>query len=432
LRTISRSNRTVSLIATFLMTAAAGGMVPPAALAQEESFADRLAKNHYSIEVKDGRLTGPGAPILETALADAQFVLLGEDHGIAQIPQFDAAVCGLLGPKGFHDLAIEAGPTAAGELEKWLPAKDGRSQLVAFEKDFPETIAFYNWSEEYDFLSRCSQAASGGKFELWGLDQELMGASRILLSRILDRHLSPEAEKEGRRLLAENDEAQAKAVTSGNPGELLMLSASDAELAHFRETLSHEGNPGLTAMLDSLIESRQIYQKNMNGNGFDSNRQRALLMKSNFIHDYGLGSGDDRNPPKVIFKFGAWHLFKGINPLHNNDLGNLVTELADYQHAKSVHILIVAVRGKQLHFAGIGRPFQAADFNLAEDKDSDFLYLKPMFDSVGAEGLTLFDLRAFRKAFKSMGTVDREMERLIFGYDFLVLVPNAIPSTQIQ
>jgi hypothetical protein len=134
----------------------------------------------------------------------------------------------------------------------------------------------------------------------------------------------------------------------------------------------------------------------------------------------------------VIFKFGAWHLFKGINPLHNNDLGNLVTELADYQHAKSVHILIVAVRGKQLHFAGIGRPFQAADFNLAEDKDSDFLYLKPMFDSVGAEGLTLFDLRAFRKAFKSMGTVDREMERLIYGYDFLVLVPNAIPSTQIQ
>ncbi len=399
---------------------------PPA-----ETFAARAAKNHYQIDLKDGRLAGPGAPILESALADAQFVLLGEDHGISQIPQFDAAVCSLLGPEGFHDLALEVGPSAAEELRKWIAAKDGRSQLLAFEKQFPETIAFYNWSEEYDFLSRCADSF-GGRFHFWGLDQELMGSSRLLLTRMLEQHLSPAAAAEVRRLLEENDAAHAKAASSGNPAELFMLSATDAGLAHLRQTITREENSAATALLDALIESREIYQKNMSGNGFDSNRQRALLMKSNFMDNYRFAVEDNVRPPKVIFKFGAWHLFKGVNPLHNNDLGNFVAELADYQRLKSVHILLLGVQGKQLRFAGIGRPAQPADFNLAEDKDSDFVYLKPFFEKTGSEGLTLFDLRAFRKGFLSLGSVDPEMERLIFGYDFLVLVPKAAPSTPIQ
>ena len=124
-------------------------------------------------------------------------------------------------------------------------------------------------------------------------------------------------------------------------------------------------------------------------------------------------------------------MFKGFNPLHNNDLGNFIAELADYQGAKSVHILLLGVKGKQLRFAGIGKPGQPGDFNLAEDKDSDFLFLKPFFEKTGNDGMTLFDLRAFRKGFNSLGAVDREMERMVFGYDFLVLIPNAIPSTPI-
>ena len=125
-------------------------------------------------------------------------------------------------------------------------------------------------------------------------------------------------------------------------------------------------------------------------------------------------------------------MFKGMNPLHNNDMGNFVTELADGQSMKSVHILILGVKGAQLRFAGIGRPFQPSPFNLPEDKDSDFLYLKPMFDAVQNEGMTMFDLRAFRKKFSPPGEIDREMERLIFGYDFLVLVPTATPSKVVE
>ncbi|HLV86555.1 MAG TPA: hypothetical protein VKV39_06220 [Candidatus Sulfotelmatobacter sp.] len=397
-----------------------------------ETFADRIAKFHYPIEVKDGHLTGSGAPVLASAFEGAQFILLGEDHGIAQIPQFDAAVCGLVGPKGFRDLAIEVGPSVAEKLSEALAEKDGRTNMVAFNKDFPETVAFYNWAEEYDFLAHCSQAATGGKFRLWGMDQELMGASGYLLTQILKQRLSPTAAAEARHLIEENDAAHAQAAKSGNPFELFMMSAPDAELAHFRETLVHEGNPAFPKMLDGLLESREIYKKYQDGRGFESNRQRALMMKRIFTFNYDLESDEDSSPPKVIMKFGGEHLFKGFNPLHNNDVGNLIAELADPQHSKSVHILLLGVKGKQARFAGIGKPAEATDFNLAEDKDSDFLFLKPFFEKTANDGMTMFDLRAFRQGFSSLGPVDREMERLVFGYDFLVLIPNATASGLLQ
>lgn len=404
----------------------------PAQTAPPADFAGRLTANRFQLAIENGHLSGTGLAVLKSALDDAQFVLVGEDHGIAQIPAFYAGLCDILGPAGFHTMAIETGPLAAAQLETWVRQDDGKKQLVAFEKQYPETIAFYNWSEEYDLLSRCAGTASGGPFHLWGLDQELMGAPGLILTRILDQHPGPEATKEAQRLLQKNNAAHAAAVKSGNPGDMFMFAASDDELHHFRDLLHREGNASAQSLLDALIESREIYQKNMNGSGADSNRQRALLMKRNFVADYRNSTQLDAKPPKVMFKFGAWHMFKGINPLHNNDMGNFVTELADGHGVKSVHIMIVAVKGTQLRFAGIGRPFQAAPLNLADDKDSDFLYLKPMFAATQPSGMTLFDLRPFRKNFSALGPIDKEMERLIFGYDFLVLIPEGTPSKGVE
>src|ERR1700733_2378837 len=406
------------------------GLAP--ALAQENKFADRLLNNRYQIAIRDGQLSGTGVPVLQNALAGVQFVLIGEDHGIAQIPQFVSGVCDLLGLEGFHTMAIETGPLAGQELQQWISHDSGRASLIDFEKKFPETIAFYNFQEEYDLLSHCARSAQGGKFQLWGLNQELMGSSGMILTRILETHPGKQATAEAERLLQKNDEAHATAVESGSPGDIFMMTASDDDLNRLRDLLRKEGNATSQALVDALIKSRDIYRKNMSGSGFDSNRERALLMKSNFANDYQQATQAEGEPPKVLFKFGAWHMYKGINPLRNNDMGNFVTELADGQGTSSLHIIILGVKGSQLRFAGIARPYQPADFNLAEDKDSDFLFLKPMFSNLESEGWTVFDLRGLRKGFRDFEPVDKETERIIFGYDLMVLIPNATPSKQIQ
>jgi hypothetical protein len=402
------------------------------AWAQNAEFAEVLKKNRGAIRVQEGKLAGPSAEVLRAALAEAQFVALGEDHGIRQIPEFAAALCAELAPHGFHHMGLEIGPYVAPEVEKMARSADGAKQLAEFEKKYPETLAFYNWQEEFAMLQKCEGAASPGHMTIWGLDQEFMGATGFLADKILATKPGPEATAAVEALLKENSEARAATAKSGSPGDLFMMMAKQEELDHVRDLLKKQGKPEAQKLFDAFLVSREIYQKNMTGDYYKSNRQRALLMKKNFSEPFAASSQSNGVLPKVFFKFGAYHMFRGINPLHSSELGNLISEAAEANQFKSVHILIAGVKGEQLHFVGIGKPAEAAPLDLAGDKDSPFLFFKPLFDAQIENSWTLYDLRALREGFSKYGKIDPELERVIFGYDFVVFIPDPKASHAIQ
>jgi hypothetical protein len=62
-------------------------------LAAGSPLTDAIHGDAYPIAVAGKKLDGKGAPVLRTAITAANFVMLGEDHGIAWIPQFGAALC---------------------------------------------------------------------------------------------------------------------------------------------------------------------------------------------------------------------------------------------------------------------------------------------------------------------------------------------------
>ena len=99
-------------------------------------------------------------------------------------------------------------------------------------------------------------------------------------------------------------------------------------------------------------------------------------------------------------------MFRGINPLHSSEVGNLISEAAEANQFKSVHILIAGVTGEQLHSVGIGKPAEAAALDLAGDKDSRFLFFKPLFDTQVENSWTLYDLRALRRGCEAGEGVD--------------------------
>jgi hypothetical protein len=400
--------------------------------AQNAEFTGTLKKNRGAISVQEGKLAGPSAEILRGALADAQFVALGEDHGIRQIPEFAAALCAELAPHGFHHMGLEIGTYVAPELEKIARSADGPKQLAEFEKKYPETIAFYNWQEEFAMLQKCETAAAPGHMTIWGIDQELMGATGYLADKILATNPGPDAKAAVETLLKESSEARAVAAKSGNPGDLFMMTAKQEELDHVRDLLKKQAKPEAQKLFDAFLVSREIYQKNMSGDYYNSNRRRSLLMKKNFSEPFAASSQSNGVLPKVFFKFGAYHMYRGINPLHSSELGNLIGEAAEANQLKSVHILILGVKGEQLHFAGIGKPSEAAPLDLAGDKDSPFLFFKPLFDVQIENSWTLYDLRALRDSFSKYGKIDPELERVIFGYDFVVLIPDPKASHIIQ
>jgi hypothetical protein len=128
----------------------------------------------------------------------------------------------------------------------------------------------------------------------------------------------------------------------------------------------------------------------------------------------------------VLLKFGANHLFKGINETELNDLGNFVTELADGLGSTSLHIEVLGIRGEDEAEVGPGQPDRAVA------KDIEPGALAPLYSEAFPGGWTVFDLRPLRSQFASFGPVDRDLERLILGYDMLVLVPEVTAQAVIQ
>jgi len=72
-------------------------------------FTVKLLHNRYGLSVRNGELSGTGAPVLQSAIARSRFVLLGEEHGIAETPKFWIGVCNAAGPAGFQPWSSKKG-----------------------------------------------------------------------------------------------------------------------------------------------------------------------------------------------------------------------------------------------------------------------------------------------------------------------------------
>jgi len=131
-----------------------------------DQFIAKLLPSRYALSVRSGQLSGAGAQVLAAAIAESRFVLLGEYHGLAQTPEFWAAVCKVAGAEGFHTMAVEEGPLAAAELENLVQRPDPLSLLVAFQKKFPGSLNVSSAREEFDMLQQCARA---GQSEFRGI-----------------------------------------------------------------------------------------------------------------------------------------------------------------------------------------------------------------------------------------------------------------------
>jgi hypothetical protein len=401
----------------------AGAVKPP-------TFEEEIQAHRLALSVAKGALAGPGAGVLKKAIDDATFVLLGEDHGIEQIPTLASAVCAELAPHGFRRVALEVGPSVAEPLAEMAAAKDGAAQMKRFDAKYPETVAFYSWREDFGFVSSCAKAVAAhkGTLEVWGVDQELMGATQLVFDQMFDSHPPPGEEPmeyiDALRSDIETDREEA--VTAGDFGKLFLMAAPQATLDRLHKLLDGDSSEEVMAMYDGLLTSRAIYQGEMSGAQYDSNVTRAQLMKDAFFGQLSAAAAKDKAMPKVLVKLGAWHLYRGMNPLHSSELGNLIAEAAAAHDVKAVNVLVLGVTGKQL---AISAPGAQAPVALDLRKTGGpYAFLAPFFTQQIAKSWTLFDLRPLRAEFDTFGKLDPEMERMIFGYDFLVLVADPRPE----
>jgi hypothetical protein len=389
----------------------------------------RILASRSAISFAGGNLAGPGADVLREATAGAQFVMLGEDHGTREIPEFADALFASLVPRGFHTIAVETGPVLAIKLRNWLASSNGRAQFVAFESSHGGTTAFYNWQDEYAFLEHAA-AMTGGALQLWGLDQELMGASKFLLESMLAQRPGSHSTALIHAMLAEDAADYAKAAQSGDPAQMFVLQVDPHALQVLKTSLARDGNVRAQRLLQGLIATRNVYVNCCNALASQSNRDRALLMKQTLVA-YLNAAGAYARPPKIFFKFGGEHLYRGVNPVRNLDLGNYIAEIGDGLGLRTVNVLVLGTDGKQSKFAGIAKPWAVATYKLGDEDHDIFASLAPFVRATGTSPM-LFDLRLLRKHFSGVGIVDKEYERMVYGYDFLLLIPNTTADPAIS
>jgi len=383
-------------------------------------FSARLLQNRYGLGIRNGQLTGTGASVLKTAIAQSRFVLLGETHGLAEIARFAGAVCRLAESEGFHTLAIEEGPLAAAELERLARRTDARQQLAGLLKRYPESVNIYNEVEELEMLQQCRG------FGFWGINQEGLGAAGLMLDKIQETHPGPASSAAIRSLLQKNETANARARVSGRIGDLYMNSADDNDLAAAAAALEKDASPRARSLFKSFTLSHEINRAWPAGAD-----RRFRLMKSLFAADYAEAARTSGTQPKVLLKLGSFHTYRGFNPAHQSSVGNYLAEFADANGAESLHISVMPVKYTQRIYPRIGEPARERAFNLNDDPSSR--YLQPILANALESDWTLIDLRPLRQALREAPTMaNPQLSNLIFGMDLLLVIPETAASTRID
>ena len=365
----------------------------------EDRLTESIREHRRDLSLVGGSPEGDGFEWLVEQGADARFVLLGEAHGNAETPAITTALADRLADEGFSALALEIGPVAAHRVSTLASEVDAEEQLADLTRDVPFGIAFFNYRDEIDLVCEASRRG----YEIWGLDQEFVGSVRLHLPRLLELAGDDDTRAVVADLLEKEQQVFQRFLTSGDQTGA-MLDQGEEAFAPLRTAFA--GDPEGAWIVDELAASARVYGHYHAGRYFENNRDRIALMKEHFASR--LRDSDAR----VILKFGAAHMGRGLSPFHQYDLGNFAPEVAALTGDRSFHVMIM---GEKIVRSEGESSVLAGNLALAELVDA----------SPTGKG-AVFDLVALRPLLSARSVQERhpDLFTLAFRFDALVMLPE--------
>lgn len=397
----------------FALTTLAAVLATTAALAQDSTLT-RLIREYQLPLVQTGtQFSGAGWNKLQQDVTQSQFVVVGENHGTAQIPQFTAALAQVLQTKVFVG---EISPYEAQDLTM-LAAQPGAP--TAYFRQHPSALSFYSWSEEF----KLARQLQGQQVQLLGIDQENLFAPGRFYTRLAELSKG-KATKAYLRRRAATIQAHDRAVLATDPGRSTLLHQSAGSLDSLA-ALTRQESPAVRAMVEAYRTSARIYQSaSKPGQGMQSHLERIGLMKRNLLRQLRPYQPTGTEAlPKMLLKFGFEHGGRGLSyQAAIYDVGNLVVNLADAQNQKSLHLLVIGHQGR---FTSGFNPDDHSKNSQAYTPDTDSpLHLFHAQTTPGA--WLVVDVRPLRRALigHKLLIASPQLERVILGYDYVVVVPE--------
>lgn len=381
-----------------------------------QSRLDSLVRVYtYTLEAKNGALAGTAIDALKQASANAQFVLLGEEHNSKVIPGITAMLFDWLQREyDFQYVATEQDPVMMEMISKRPPKRLAEYHDLAIQ--YPLGFTFIS-DQELSMLQRICSVSSGRHDAIWGCEQAF-GMTHIVDRLISTPHLSAKQNSFLLRLRAytsphEQKRDLRKFHLMSFPDKYPYV---DTLKRFFRLSSDRQARLYVEALSMSDSIYRLFHQSKASPESrYWNNYVREEYMEKTFIRHYELAQTKDGKLPKVLFKFGHLHLYHGRNPNFIFTLGNFVTELASRNGKQTISIF--------------------AAYNPSEEIASTEHFL-PLAKHASSGAWTLVDLRPLRPYFRAgmletnlTTTAQKAFESIIFGFDFLLLVGDREKAT---
>lgn len=399
--------------AAFLLLA---GLLSKQAQAQDSTLVRLVHQNQYDLSLTGTQFAGTGWGKLQQDMAKSQFVLVGEDHGLAQIPLFTTALAREFKPALF---VAEVDKYQAQDLNRLA---EQPSLPTAFAKQHPMALSFYSWAEEFDLIRYLRTQ----KVPIIGIDQVGSFSPGRFFGVLAEQVKSPSTKAYLRQRAIRYQAQDRAAMVTGKHDGSTMNALPSTSIDSLR-TLTQRESPQVQQMVTDFAASYQIYRVNHLGKP-GGHQTRINLMKRNLLVELRPYQAKGQPLPKTLFKFGAYHVARGRSIWGDMyDVGNLAADLADAQDQETLHILIAGKQGKKVG------GFNPDDFtkNTASYSMADEALVKPFMAQTKAGSMwQVFDLRPLRKALLAdkLQVSSQELSATILGYDYVVIIPETTAS----
>jgi len=391
----------------------------------ESKLTAAASEHRQQLDFDGSVFSGPGWERLVNEGEAAQFFLIGEEHGIAENPKLAAQLFVELSKRGYTKLAIEISPTMASQLDAALVA-DGLDGLRALYAEPGGEPAFFGMREEAELLATVRAAVRSDQAVLWGTDYEV--ASDRQLIKHLQKAQKPAAAEAALEALADASAAAwAQWQETGSPQFIFSFAGDPAMVAAIRDAWP-DSDPRSATILNTLEQTLAINRLWIEGRAWESNQQRAALQRQNFLRHWSAAKRRGETP-RVLAKYGASHMVRGLSQTAVYDLGTSLPEIAAIEGGHSVSVMVVPGKGSQI--AGLNPSTWSYEPQPAEGG-----YLKglaPLIDAAFDDAFTLIDLVPLRPIVGMRGSkVDDELFRTVHGFDMLLVMSGSTASSELD
>lgn len=395
--------------------------------ASAEAFSHWAGTLAYDLDIRDQRLGGQGAELLLFEATRNDFLVMGTDPGVAEIPPLASAIFQHAYNMGlrFTHFALPAAPPLAAALESRALDAAADELLPQLYRSRAPLFDAFRYQEYTQLLMQVMETADVHEEVLWGLDALPPGAEGLVLARLAER-ISPDDNKTQKMIQRWQKEAEKgleKYQAQGDPSACLLFTMTEADFASLLGAFPEDERA--IHLIIGLQQARQVQQLLAEGDTLGALRQRLQIMEDQFSRYYEYALSQEAKPPRLMITGAAPMLYKGTYPQTSlPSLGQVIDQYAGSQQRKSFHIRIMAG-------PDTARDSLAAD-SLTQQPllPAELAWMAPL--SVHArEGWKVFELTAMRRRMEEF-ELPAPLKKLIREYDALIILGGSQPATPID